>query len=102
MKNWRISVSNGLSAHFKQPTGPSRAGTDWVVNLECDGETKGLLVRSYQDETGDKQPVQIASAITNFIQQKINEGWDPEQYKGNPGELVLPAQVRNKPKWKFW
>ena len=102
MKNWRISISNGLSAHFNQPTGPSRAGTDWVVNLECDGETKALLVRSYQDETGDQQPAQIASAITHFIQQKINGGWDPEQYQGDPGELVLPAQVSKKPRWKFW
>jgi len=51
MNNWHISVGNGLSAHFKQPTGPSRAGTDWAVNLERDGETTMLLVRSYQDET---------------------------------------------------
>jgi hypothetical protein len=102
MKNWRISVSNGLSAHYKQPTGSSRAGTDWFVNLECDGEKIGLLVRSYQDETGNMQPAQIASAIANFIQQKINTGWDPEQYEGNPGELVLPAQVSKKPRWKVW
>jgi hypothetical protein len=102
MKNWRISVINGLSAHFKQPVGKSRAGIDWMVHLECDGETKQLFVRSYKDETGDMQPAQIASAIANFIQQKFNNGWDPEQYKGNPGEIVLPAQVSNKPRWKFW
>lgn len=102
MKNWRVSVSSGLSAYFKQPTGKSRAGTDWAVTLECDGATKGLFVRSYQDETGNQQPAQIASAIANFIQQKIKEGWDPEQYQGDPGELVLPAPASNKPRWKFW
>jgi len=90
MKNWTISVGGGLSAHFKGADWECRAGMDWNVTLERDGETKMVMVRSYQDETRDAAPEQVASQIARFIKGKLDEGWDPDQYGWEPGELTLP------------
>src|SRR5580704_11660111 len=44
---WKIEITGGLNAHFKQPDGPSMPGTDWAVSLKRGAENHRILVRSY-------------------------------------------------------
>jgi hypothetical protein len=103
---WQIAVLQGLQAHFKQPDGSSKPGTDWAVALR-DGEREHrILVRSYIVAVGQDQEVQM---VSQFIGELLHEGWTPDEWKGEPGELTLPSgqnpdspKASPKPWWRFW
>jgi hypothetical protein len=111
-EGYNVRVLQGLSAHFKQPAGPSRAGTDWAVLLSNSRGEKQILVRTYADENGSLSQEEQAELALQFVGQLIQSGWQPEQYRGEPGELVashtasqaLP-RAEHKPKkpwWQLW
>jgi hypothetical protein len=104
---WKISVQSGLSAHFKQPAGPSKAGADWVVVLTNRAGEKHLFVRIYDDNIA-KGPKAQAEAVAAYVHSKLESGWNPDEYSGQ-GELVVPTDFNpgtrvalTKPWWKFW
>ncbi|BCW90173.1 hypothetical protein sos41_33410 [Alphaproteobacteria bacterium SO-S41] len=47
---WQMRVTGGLSAHFFQPDGSSRAGTDWSVGLKRGAEEHAVTVRTCTED----------------------------------------------------
>lgn len=87
-KGLEVRVLQGLRAHFKQPSGPSRAGTDWLISLTDSSGERKIFVRTYADEVGPLPPEQEAQLAAEYVGHLIQSGWSPEQYQGEPGELV--------------
>ena len=44
---WQVRVESALNAHFKQPDGSSRPGTDWKIGLKRGNEIQTTIVRAY-------------------------------------------------------
>ena len=53
------------------------------------GERK-ILVRTYSDDAGELSLEQEAQLAVEYVRHLIQAGWSPEQYRGEPGELVVP------------
>src|SRR4051794_5852922 len=89
---WGISLLGGLSAHFFQEDGSSKPGTDFAVSLNNGSGEKRILVRIYDDNCarGSKQQ---AEAVVGYVATLLQSGWTPDQYKEEPGELVVPKDV---------
>jgi hypothetical protein len=108
---WRISVGSALRSSFRQATGPSRPGADWVVELKGDRESKKVLVRIFSDEVVGLTTAQEASVAARYVADLLESGWTPEEYRGQPGELTVSPQPNlqkpkikapAKPWWRFW
>jgi hypothetical protein len=73
-----ITIKGGLNAFFKQPSGPSRPGIDWAVNIAGE-RTSTVIVRTYfsssSPEESEKQA--LANKALLFVQKKLAEGWIP-------------------------
>jgi hypothetical protein len=105
---WRITVTRGLSAHFYTESGVSKPGSDWAVSLKRGRSEKRILVRIYDDNVA-RGELQQTHAIIAFVARLIDSGWTPDDYKAQPGELVVPTQFRPRPEdyqpkpwWRFW
>lgn len=86
---WRITVLQGLKAHFKQPNGPSKPGTDWMVAVGNGVQEFRILVRAYADDVvGLDQQGEVA-AMVGFVAGLVRGGWTPDKWKGEPGELTF-------------
>jgi hypothetical protein len=73
-----VTVVEGLAAYFKQPSGPSRPGVDWAVEIA--GERAGtVIVRTYfsSDPPKDAERKVLADKAVLFVQTKLEEGWIP-------------------------
>jgi len=102
-----MRVEGGLSAHFKQPDGPSRPGTDWRIGLKRGDETHAVLVRTLMaDDLAPalrKDEEYLARTAMSYLSDILNEGWHPSE----PREHVItvtnpPGGVpKKKPFWKF-
>jgi hypothetical protein len=76
--NNTISLEKGLTAYFKQPSGPSRPGIDWAVRIS--GERTGtVIVRTYFSSATPQLSEQqaLANKAILFVQKKLAEGWIP-------------------------
>ena len=89
-EGFNVRVLQGLRAHFKQPSGPSRPGTDWAISLTNLRGERRILVRTYADDVGHVSQEQDARLALEYVGKLIQSGWSPDQYKGEPGELVVP------------
>ena len=89
-KGFNVRVLQGLRADFKQPSGPSRAGTDWAISLTSSSGERRILVRTYANDVGPISQEQEARLALEYVGQLIRSGWSPDQYRGEPGELVVP------------
>jgi hypothetical protein len=106
----QIVVLRGLEAHFKQPDGSSKAGTDWAVAVRDEARVHQILVRVYKDGFGQIERERETSMVVEFVAGLLRQGWTPDQWTGCPGELTLPhslpkegTPVRDrKPWWRFW
>ncbi len=75
---FRVSVEQGLAAHFKQATGPSRPGIDWAIKIE--GPKSGtVIVRTYLKGAvaTEQEKVLLSQKALDLVQRKIESGWDP-------------------------
>lgn len=110
---WSMRVSQGLSAHFKVPDGPSREGTMWSVNLTRGDEhyvamVKGLLADDATKATRKDATYQAQTAM-EYLNDRLLNDWHPKNdvehtiHISNPltmsGAMPSPA---NKPWWQFW
>ncbi len=89
--DFRLSVINGLRAHFLQSDGPSRPGTDWVISVMQTSVETRVLVRTYADGTNAQGVEQQAKAAVAFLAKLLESGWRLNDYKGQPGELTVPG-----------
>jgi hypothetical protein len=98
-KNWRVSVVSTLDGHFVQKTGPNKPGTECIVSLRKWFVEQRILVRIYADNVsrGPKQSI----AVVAFVNSLLQSGWTPDQYKGEPGELVVPMRFNVPPTQDF-
>jgi hypothetical protein len=89
-EGFNVRALQGLRAHFKQPSGPSRAGADWAISLTNSAGERVILVRTYADEMAQLSPEQEAQLAVEYVGHLIQTGWSPDQYRGELGELVVP------------
>lgn len=107
-EQWLMRIEGALNAHFFQPDGSSRPGTDWAVGLKRGEQTYNVMVRAYLDEgmTGrarrDKD--YQGQTVLDYVSHLLEQGWTPEQ----GGELSITIQNPTgeieevKPWWKLW
>jgi hypothetical protein len=108
---WLMRIEGALDAHFKQPDGTSRPGTDWAVGLKRGTETCRILVRSYCD--AEMTPRARADTryqgqtVLGYVGDLLNQGWTPD--KGGQHVIVIrnptgepPPGSAARPWWKFW
>ena len=108
-EQWLMRVEGALSAHFKQPSGPSRPGTDWKIGLKHGAATYTVLVRAYLSDDASartrKDQTYQGQTVMQYLNDLITKGWHPDQARehvitiGNP--LGAPPEEK-RPWWKFW
>ena len=80
---WLLRIESGLAAHFIQPDGSSRPGTDWAVGLKRGNDEYRIIVRAYlsTDATATTQADQQyqAQTVFGYVTDLLNQGWTPEQ-----------------------
>jgi hypothetical protein len=105
-----MRVEGALEAHFKQPSGPSRPGVDWVIGLKRGEETHRVRVRAYlaDDVTAAtrKDTTYQGRTVMQYLNELLEQGWQPGEPReheitiGNPLPGTGPAP--RKPWWRFW
>jgi hypothetical protein len=110
-EQWLMRIEGALSAHFFQPDGSSRPGTDWAVGLKQGEREYHVMVRAYlsEDMTGRARAdtEYQGQTVLEYVNHLVAGGWHPEQ----GGELEIIIQnptgeteraASEKPWWKFW
>jgi hypothetical protein len=104
---WQARVEGALNAHFKQPDGSSRPGTDWKVGLRRGAETQTLFVRAYladnvTEATRANTDYQ-AQTVIGYVFDRLGAGWNPADgplpaltiLDPTPGQPVPPPAKRS-------
>jgi hypothetical protein len=80
---WLMRIESGLSAHFKQSDGSSRAGTDWVVGLKNGDALYKVMVHAFlSDDLAPalrKDQTYQGQTVLGYISDLLNLGWTPDQ-----------------------
>jgi hypothetical protein len=107
---WLMRIGSGLSAHFFQPDGSSRPGTDWSVELKQGERSYHVMVRAYLSDDMTKRARADTDyqgqTVLGYISDLLEQGWHPDQ----GGELEITIQnptgemerAASTPWWKFW
>jgi hypothetical protein len=99
-----VTVTSGLSAHFKQSKGPSRPGVDWVVQITGE-QAATVKVRTYYstDPPRETEKAAMAERAGRFITKKLSTGWFPltETFL-DADEDVEALGTAPKPWWKIF
>jgi hypothetical protein len=87
---WQAKIDGTLAAHFKQPDGTSRPGTDYKVSLKNGETVQQIFVRTHlaADLTpaarGDTE--YQGQTVIRYVFDRLAQGWVPS---GEP--FPLPA-----------
>lgn len=79
---WQARIEGGLAAHFKQPDGTSRPGTDYAVGLVRGEKTRRIIVRAYL--AGNVTPATRrntnyqAQTVIDYVFDRLAAGWTPD------------------------
>ena len=107
---WQMRIEGGLSAHFFQPDGRSRPGTDWSVGLKHGDSIFHVTVRAYLSDDMTKRAradtEYQGSTVLGYLSDLLAGGWTPDQAV----DLVITIQnptgekesATNRPWWRFW
>jgi hypothetical protein len=108
---WLLRIESGLAAHFFQPDGSSRPGTDWMVGLKRGPDEYKVIVRAYlstdaTEATQSDQQYQ-AQTVLGYVSDLLDQGWTPEQGGQLQLTILNPKEARasanaKKPWWKLW
>ena len=78
---WQARIEGALAAHFKQPDGSSRPGTDYAVGLRRGDETHRIMVRAYLGDTVTsatrKDTRYQQQTVLDFVFDRLAAGWTP-------------------------
>lgn len=111
-EQWLMRIEGALSAHFFQPDGSSRPGTDWSVGLKRGEQTYNVMVRAYLSDDMTKRARADTDyqgqTVMGYLNDLLQQGWTPEQ----GGDLAITIQnptgevegegEESKPWWKLW
>ena len=107
---WLMRVEGALSAHFFQPDGSSRPGTDWSVEMKRGENIYHVMVRAYLSEDMTRRAradtEYQGQTVLGYISDLLAQGWTP----GQVDELSITIQnptgegetETSKPWWRFW
>jgi hypothetical protein len=73
-----VTVEKGFVAYFKRPSGRSRPGVDWAIQIA--GERAGMVVvRTYfsSNPPQDAEKKELAEKAVLFVEKKLEQGWLP-------------------------
>ena len=101
-----MSIESGLTAHFKQASGPSVPGVSWLVRIEQGGfsyyaRVKALLAADASRATRRDKDYQ-AHATMQYLAALIENGWNPAEEREHTIEIGDPPGAPQVPWWKFW
>lgn len=107
---WQMSVEAGLDAHFFQPDGSSRPGTDWSVGLQHGDSAYQVLVRAYLSEGANRATRNDSNyqgqMVLEYLSALLSRGWTPDQSSDLtvviPNRPANPADALKKPWWQIW
>ena len=107
---WQMSIEGGLDAHFFQPDGSSRPGTDWSVRLQRGDSAYQVLVRSYLSEDANRATRNDSDyqgrMVLEYLGGLLSQGWTPDQSSDLtvviPNRFSNPADALKKPWWQIW
>ena len=104
---WQVRVESGLSAHFFQPDGTSRPGTDWSVALDRGGATHHVTVRAYLDESMTRRAradtAYQGGTVRGYVDAMLAQGWRPDHEGALEITILNPTgEGAGAPWWKFW
>jgi hypothetical protein len=110
---WLTRIEGALDAHFVQPGGGSRPGTDWAVGLKRGEETHRVMVRTYFDAAMSRRAradrEYQGQTVLGYVGDLLGQGWTPD--KGAPAAIVIrnppeeppdPPATKSRPWWRFW
>ena len=82
-RDWLVRIEGALNAHFKQPDGPSRPGTDYAVGLKRGQETHRIMVRAYLSPdltpAARRDTQYQTQTVTGYVFDRLNAGWLPTE-----------------------
>jgi hypothetical protein len=107
---WLMRIEGALSAHFFQPDGSSRPGTDWSVGLKRGEQTYNVMVRAYLSDDMSKRARADTDyqgqTVMGYLNDLLTQGWTPEQEADLTITIQNPtgetASEEAKPWWKLW
>jgi hypothetical protein len=107
---WLMRIEGVLSAHFKQPDGTSRPGTDWKVGLKRNDEIHTVFVRTFFREEASAatraDTTYQGRAVMGYLNDLIREGWLPTDPIPNAIDIGNSpegaASPPKKPWWRIW
>jgi hypothetical protein len=80
-EQWQARVEGALNAHFKQPDGSSRPGTDWKIGLRRGDEIRTVIVRAYLADTVSTATRENTNyqgqTVLGYIFDRLKTGWTP-------------------------
>ena len=92
---WQARIEGALAAHFKQPDGSSRPGTDYAVGLRRGEETHRIMVRAYLADGASaatrRNTNYQAQTVIDYLFDQIAAGWTPAAGP-LPGLTILDPQ----------
>jgi hypothetical protein len=107
---WLMRITGALSAHFFQPDGGSRPGTDWAVDLKQGEREYHVTVRAYLSDDMTKRAradtEYQGQTVLGYINDLLAQGWKPDQ--GGELEITIKNPTGEKedaasnPWWRFW
>lgn len=83
LPQWQVALNSGLQAHFFQPDGTSKPGTDYAVRLQRGTEQYSTIVRCYLAD--DLTPAARADThyqgqtVIGYVFDRLAAGWTPDQ-----------------------
>jgi hypothetical protein len=99
-----VKIEKGLTAYFKQPTGSSRPGVDWVVQITGD-QAGTVVVRTYFPTSPPRETEKpaLADKAARFITKKLAAGWLPgkENFLEADEDAEAP-RATPRPWWKIF
>lgn len=105
-----MRVEGALEAHFKQPSGESRPGIDWTIDVKRGSEIHRVRVRSYFAEgmtaATRADTTFLGRTVMHYLDDLLRSGWTPAQEREHvititeppPGSRPSPR----RPWWRFW
>jgi hypothetical protein len=80
-EQWQGRIESVLNAHFKQPDGSSRPGTDWKIGLRRGDDIQTVIVRAYLADTVSTATRANTNyqgqTVLGYVFNRLADGWTP-------------------------